>query len=249
MTDDRFAPEVLLLTETLFIINSTEYINGYDAYNKVTSENRSDGVSVYVKQSLGSELVECMCVVNLDSGSSNIYALGIYRPHAKTITNFTETIITMLSHNRLRNTDCVVIGDLNINLSENSSETVDFKSALFSFHYLPLISEATVFSSNAAYESSCLDHIWINKVSNFDCDIVENYFTDNCSVFVRLRVHHVSESGISQRVRVSFRDRSEGKMSKFIDKLCVVDLSDIKSEEESDYLEGLTSRLNCLYRD
>ena len=50
-----------------------------------------------------------------------------------------------------------------------------------------------------------------------------------------------------KRVRFSFRDRSEGSLSKFRDKLCVVDWSEIKSEDVSDYLEGFTSKIICLY--
>ena len=86
MTDDIFAPEVLVLSETWFRINSTEDINGYNAYHRVKSENRSGGdVSVYVRQNLGSELLEDMCVVNdtielctvkVDLIRSNIYVLS-----------------------------------------------------------------------------------------------------------------------------------------------------------------------------
>ena len=114
-----------------------------------------------MRQKLVSELVEDiwvvndtieLCTVKIYLGGFNIYVLSIYRPHVYTITHFTETIVNILSHNRLRNTDCVVIGDLNTNLLENSSEIVDFKGAMVSFHYLPLISKPTFFSNNAAYE-------------------------------------------------------------------------------------------------
>ena len=204
------------------------------------------------EQNLGSELADDMCMVNdtiefctvkVDLGGSNIYVLGIYRQHADTITNFNETIVTTLSHNRLRNADCVVIGDLNINLLKDSSKFLGFKSAMFTFHYLPLVFKPTFFSSNAAYEPSCLDHIWTNKASHFDCGIVEYDFTDHSPVFVRLPVHHLAESGSSERVSF-FRDRSEGNMSEFREKLCVVDWSETRREDVRDYLEGFTSRLN-----
>ena len=117
----------------------------------------------------------------------------------------------------------MVIENLNINLLKSSSDIVNFKSAMFSFHYLPHLSKPTFFSSKAAYEPSYLNHIWNNKASYFDCGIVEYNFTDHCPMFVRLLVHHVAESGSPERVRVYFNDKSEGNMSKFRDKLCVVD--------------------------
>ena len=64
LTDDRFAPEMLVLTETWFRINPTDDINGYNAYHSVRSENRSGGVSVYARQNFGYELVEDMCGMN-----------------------------------------------------------------------------------------------------------------------------------------------------------------------------------------
>ena len=153
----------MILTETWFRINSTEDIKGYNEYHKLRNENRSGGVSVYVRQNLGYEFMDDMCVVNdtiehctvkVDLVGSNIYihVLGTYRPHAETTTIFTETIVNISSHIRLRNIQCVVIGDLNLNSLGNSSETVDFKSTMFSFPYLPLISKPKIFSSNAAYE-------------------------------------------------------------------------------------------------
>ena len=85
----------------------------------------------------------------------------------------------------------MVIGDLSINLLKDSSEFVNLKSAMFSFHYLPLISKATFYTSSVAYEPSFLDHNWINKASHFDCSMVEHDDTDHFLVFVRLPEHHV----------------------------------------------------------
>ena len=172
------------------------------------------------------------CTVKPYLDGSNIFVLSIYKLHAETITNFTETMVTMLSHNRLRNTVCVVIGDVNINLLKNSSEIVNFKSAMFSFHYLRLISKPKFFSRKAAYQPSCLDRICNNKTSHFDCGIVEHNLKEDCPVFVRLPVRHVAESGNMRKLR---------------DKPCAVDWSDIESKDVSDYLEGFTSKLNCLY--
>ena len=56
LTDDRFTPKALLLTETWFEINSTEDINGYIAYYRKRSENRSGGVSVCVSKILALNL-------------------------------------------------------------------------------------------------------------------------------------------------------------------------------------------------
>ena len=141
----------------------------------------------------------------------------------------------------------MLIGDLNINTLRDSSDILDFKYLMFPHHYVPLILKPTFFSENSAFEPSCLDHIWINKVSQCVSGILEYDFTDHCPVFLRVPRHSAKESDSNECVKVSFRDKSEGNMARFRSKLSTVDWSEFESEDVDIYLEDFILKINSLY--
>ena len=60
-----------------------------------------------------------ICAVEVVIGGGSWCLTGIYRPHADSPENFTYMIEQILENNKLRNINCIILGEINF-LLENS---------------------------------------------------------------------------------------------------------------------------------
>ena len=198
--DPNFIPEILVLTETWFTDNNIQNIPGYNSYHTLRIGRSSGGVSIYVKDSfISSKIVELcisnlsieLCAVEVVIGGESWCLLGIYRPHSDSPENFTYMIEQILQNNKLRNKNCIILGDINLNLLLENSAVDEFVATMRSHHYIPTITKPTWFPpNNDERQASLLDHIWLNKPINYSSGVILNDITDHCQTFIRWRVNN-----------------------------------------------------------
>lgn len=113
---------------------------------------------------------------------------SIYRSPSSPVSTFCSELTKLLSSLATKKKSVVILGDININLSdERNPSCVDYTSCFLGFGYESLISIPTrcVLSTNG----TILDHILSNFIPQEDCGILEFSPTDHYPIFFRLDFH------------------------------------------------------------
>ena len=149
--------------------HNTEDIDGFHDHHTCRLGSRSGGRSIYVKNCWNSEPIDDLCISNetieistvrITLGNEGFYVLGIYRPHFDSICNFLCVLADILSSDKLRNKICTVLGDLNINILESSSEVHSFLNLMQSHYFVSMKNKPTRFPTNEIIVTISLDHVW-----------------------------------------------------------------------------------------
>ena len=255
--NDNKMPEVFVLTETWFTEdNGGAELLGYKGYHTIRCNGRrSGGVSIYIKDTLKSKLIPSLCFSNssielctaeivAESGES-IFVLGIYRPHGN-IDIFTENLGVVLDNPLFRNKQLILLGDLNVNILNDSTESNLFLNLMQSYYFLPIIDKPTRFRSGNSSTDTLLDQIWINRLpASYDCGIVYSDVTDHCPTFFSLPYNFASPPEL---IRISFRLVDDDRKSLFFEKLSNVDWNSVSGSEDVDIsVERFIEKLNGIY--
>ena len=97
------------------------------------------------------------------------------------------------------------MGDLNINLLNENIHDNSFINNMQSYHFLPLITKPTRFSSIENINPSLLDHIWVNNINyDYSCGLISNDFTDHFPVFLCIK-NIVSPNSNDDKIKITFR--------------------------------------------
>ena len=249
-------PDIISLNETWFHFDSIQEIEGYIGYHVTRQNQRSGGVSVYLKEYINSELIKELsfvsqnieiCTIRIRLCELDLFLLSIYRPHDDSVENFISCLEGILNGNILRNKTCILIGDFNINLLNNDSITNNFIYAMQSLHYAPLVSKPTRFPTIVGHNPSLIDHIWINDITkSYICRIVAHDMTDHCPIFLNLFTNK-SVGSSESKVRVKFRCINDENKKKFEYLLSSFDWNHVKSNNVENYLENFMKNLNHMY--
>ena len=157
-------------------------------------EGRAGGVTVLLKYHLNVEKIEqvsfandCIeiCTVKVKNSSSELFVCGIYRPQSSRIENFSSQLESFLNGNILKNSNCIIGGDFNINLFSDSDDVGGFTDMMRSHHYLQTITDVTRPSINQS-APSLIDHIWLNRFSNYSCGILRTGVTDHHTLYLQV---------------------------------------------------------------
>ena len=174
--------------------------------------------------------------------------MGIYRPHSDSVVNFITALNGVLDSDTLRNKDCVLMGDFNVNLLLDDDITSDFICNMQSYHFCPLITHPTRFPVQNSVAPSLLDHIWVNNLtSKYTCGVIMNDLTDHCPVFLNLFLGRTLKSDCHDKVKISFRCKSEDNYKKFEDYLEVFNWNSIRHQDVNIYLSNFVEALNNTY--
>jgi len=214
-------PDVLVLTETWFTCDEYAGLRGYHGYHTCREGRRGGGVSVYVRDSFKSSSISEwsfvndsmeICSVSIVLSDARIILHGIYRPPDRNIESFVDDMAGICD-NIKRDDHVFFVGDLNIDIISPTSAGEDFMSLCYSSSFLPLINIPTHVTDRT---SSCLDHIWYNKLHDvhsgaFDTDITDHYMifatvqlqTDVNGFFTKLFRDHGATSLNTLRVEFS----------------------------------------------
>ena len=249
-------PDCLNFNETWFDENSQVEIDGYRSYHVVRSTGRSGGVSVFVRDkyfskfisrfSLSNETIESCCIEVLVDGQ--VFAiLAIYRPHSDSIDNFTRSLDDILSDSFFQNKVCVVMGDFNINLLNDTSPILNFICNMQSHNFLPLVTKPTRLPTVEGQSPSLIDNIFINSLRNkFSCSIILHDFTDHYPIILKLFLKNSTDKN-NDKIKIHFRLKNEANFIRYRQSLEAFDWRSLRSQNVNTYLENFLSALNNLY--
>lgn len=118
---------------------------------------------------------------------------SIYRSPSSPVSTFCTELTKLLSSLATEKKSVVILGDMNINLSdERNPSCVDYTNCFLGFGYESLISIPTrcVLSTNG----TIIDHILSNFIPQEDCGILEFSPTDHYPIFFRLDCHRKKQN-------------------------------------------------------
>ena len=230
-------------------------IPNYTGFHSVRQLRRSGGISIYVKNSINTELIKELsyvnesietCTVKISNENSCIFICGVYRPHSGTIENFNLSLENILENQLLNGADCLIGGDFNIDLSLNGGRADCFSDMMRSHHFIQTISDITRPSLNNS-AGSLLDHLWINNISNFNSGIIKSGITDHHTTFILLPFK--CKTSTSEKIKICFRDCSLENQENFEMKIREFNWNTIKTNNPETYMQNFISSLNILYQE
>ena len=249
-------PDVLVLTETWFQESNVQNIINYKAFHTVRSRGRSGGVSVFVKNSFISQSIDDLCFANdsievstikMHLGSSQMFIVGVYRPHSPgsdEIENFNNALRDILNNSIIRNKNTIVIGDINLNLFLENRNVEEFSNMMHSYHFIPTVTKPTCYPVNSG-SPSLLDHIWINRFTNYSCGVLLSNVTDHCSVFIHIPV--IINKHVKTNRKLKFRLINDECKDNFRDVISNYNWNILQSENLDTFAENLISKLNFFF--
>jgi len=160
--------EVLIFTETWTSEEEKSLlnINGYNLYIKSNSLNRSDGIVMYVANSISSKKIDSpneypFLAVELQTKNNKYLVTSVYRSPSTSIPLFIEQLDNYMNGSCFNFDYSLVIGDVNIDLLCNSKKTHDYLSIMSSHGFESFVNRKTRPASN-----TCLDHIFSKSKHN-----------------------------------------------------------------------------------
>ena len=128
-------------------------------------------------------------------------------------------MLSALCDPKVRGNECIVAGDLNINLLEYENACVtskNFINDMFSYSFVLFITKPTRFPcGNQNGNPTLLDHIWYSRCGPMESGIILLDCTDHLPTFLVINnfLHQTPDL-----IRVTFRDHSQVNMAKFEEK-------------------------------
>lgn len=187
--------DVICLVETWLDDNSLEFeIEGYINFNYYRKLNKSDGISIYIRNTINVNTINydvvdhCSSInFNLLKNNSIFNIICVYRSPSLSQNHFIDSVENYL--NNFTAKDSVIFcGDVNINLQLDTVDTVNYLNVLSTFGFKSCINNTTRFNllNNS---SSCIDHIFykdclcLDNVKGYVC---KNTITDHYTVILTL---------------------------------------------------------------
>ena len=139
MRTPRSYPNVLILTETWYLLDYTVILSTYSSFHSLKPNRRSGGVFVLIKNTFVSQLIDEfsfvdddieVCTVETNINNLKFIPVGVYRPNDGNLDNFMthpQNVFLFINNHRSK---CILHGDLNINLLCEYSEVSNFKKNL-----------------------------------------------------------------------------------------------------------------------
>ena len=250
---------LIVLTETWNSIDSSELclIDGYTGSHTYRQDRRGGGVSIFCRSGLKFEMIESLCkcnstietcIIKVKMGGEFIFVVGVYRPHTDTVDNFLAALDEILHHSFLQGKLVLIVGDLNIDLTDLDSTPVNTcMNFLNSFHFLPIITKPTRFSSVDNIAPSALDHIWINMLTPYKSGIIYFDQTDHLPNFFTFSYSFAEEVNDTMH-KLSFRPYSEVKYNKLCDVFSKTDWTEvIDFNDPNSAYDNFSSYINRIY--
>ena len=263
----------ILLTETwnTAINVSLCCLEGYDAvhtYRTQPTPHRGGvggGLTIFYKANLYKarkieELSLCnatieTCVAQLFRSDlrdpEGHFIIGVYRPHTDTIENFIDSLQQILENPIFQNKTIILAGDININITgAHNSSIQNYLSLLSSLNFIPAITKPTRFPINNNNSSlpTTLDHIFINKIINFQSAIFDYDLSDHCGTALNCYLYDTVNHSETLH-RVTFRPFSESNFANLESKLTNTDWDALlQSDDVNIQFDTFSRYINCSYQ-
>ena len=240
-------PHSIVLTETWNDSNNLSLckLDSFDAVHthreRPVTQNRGTiggGVSIFVNSTMyGIEKINnlSLCNANIETCVAKIYKLGnrgndhyivgIYRPRHDNDDTFISSLLEILSSELLVNKTVILAGDINNDiLKQNDGYVNEYLYMLQSLNFIQVINKATRFpaGSNSTYNPSCLDHIFINKFTQFSGPIFFADISDHCGSALYFKLDNDPVT-VDTKHKITFRLQNDQNISKFENKLAQTD--------------------------
>ena len=254
---DSCYAEVLILTETWFSTSYTVDLSLYHSFHSTRNERRSGGVSVFISKKFNANKISNLSFVNetievctvkfkIPPSNTEVFIVGIYRPHSDTIENFISILNFIL--NSIGNKIIYLVGDFNnLNLLQDSVQISSFISNMQSYHFIPLILKPTRFPPNNNSSPSILDQIWTNRINTYFSYIIMNDFTDHLPSIIRSVLPNFPNSHPNDTIKISFRDKSETNHSAFSQYLENFNWNPVRNSDLNVFVGNFIEKLNEAY--
>lgn len=189
--------DLIAFSETWKLANHKNFeLTGYTTLYNFGDFNQNDGVVVFIKNSLNftSEIInidQIKCLrICIKTKPRNYFVTVIYRSPASDVDSFNINLNTYLTE-RCIYQDEIILGDININILEDTATVNNYLNNMYQAGFLPCINECTRIQNG---HKSCIDHIFIKtKINKNEITpiVLESTVTDHFSVIIQINMHEV----------------------------------------------------------
>ena len=234
MIDNPF--DILVFTET-WLTNEKIDLCNFDGFqslhqirpidNHFNLKERGGGVSLFIKDGINfimrKDLTKMLpfmesCFIELSYNHRKFLIGGLYRPPDSNPNLFTEKLNEMLEPLK-SSYQIILLGDYNIDLTQNTSHTHNFQLCLQSNYLIPSIIEptrvstATQTNGEIITTESLIDNIFISANIKNISGTIKNKITDHFPIFVNLP-EFLKIEGIPDQF-IKYRDIEISNMRRF----------------------------------
>ena len=217
---------VIGISETWLTDCTVELVN-ISGYNFISNHRKSKtggGVGFYLHNDFqykllnecklsDPEVIESLFVEITVPHGKNIIVGCVYRPPNQNTALFLDKLNDVLSYISKNNKQCYVMGDFNLDLLQynHHTPTQEFIDTLFSFAFIPLISNPTRLTS---YSATLIDNIFTNNLSqNVINGVVLNDLSDHLPVFAYFSGLTLTRDGDNKAFVRKFTDENLRKFN------------------------------------
>jgi hypothetical protein len=180
------APDILCLQE---VWQPPAFLNlslpGYHLpHLKLRTLNKGGGIGTYLAVSLQAEEVKAISFFEESVFESQAFLIkkgnikpfhliNIYRPPVGNLDRALELLEQQLIYVNNSNRNCFLVGDFNLNWTDNSAQAEKYKAVLSNHGFLMIINEPTRIGNNCA---TTIDHILVKAFNPPNLGGVEDFF-------------------------------------------------------------------------
>jgi hypothetical protein len=182
-------PDLIILTECWLENRDLSIsLDGYKMFQSSNHKNRSEGVIVFVRESLGpiNNVVNASVanVVSITCLKSGISFLGMYRSPSQTdmdeFLRVLDRLLTELPKGKIN----IIAGDFNINILEKNKYVEEYKCLLSEHGFVSTINKPT---RETQFTKTCIDHIFVRSKINFNSGIIRTSFSDHYTTIIEFK--------------------------------------------------------------
>ena len=198
------------------------HINDYTLFRKDRSSH-GGGIVVYVKdniscirrQDLECDSLESIWLECQQSNSSSFLICSCYRPPSAKH-EWLDIFSVSLEKSFLEQKECIIVGDFNINLDDDSSHARSWIDVLSSVNHTQLVNTPTRVSKNSA---TLIDHAFSNRICNISkITIPKLSISDHYPICLTRKTFTKFNSNSSHKV-ISYRSLKHFDPNIFLDEL------------------------------
>lgn len=225
--------DIIVLCETWLDYDFKFLLNGYQTINSIGKLNKSDGVTIFIKEPIKltdiKENVICNCnsiELSFEYLSNNFIITCIHRSPNDNTRSFLDGLEMYLnSINKSHRSTRIICGDINIDIlnQNNSLTSIEYLNIMASKGFISCINKYTRVSNTS---QSCIDHMFIN---NIDTDSVNSYILKS-----DVTDHYATILYIQNDVNLA--DNTNKKLSEIGNKINIDHLNMLNSIEDWDNL-------------
>ena len=218
-------------------------IENYDFVHSHRKNRQGGGVGIYLADNLdykirenlkfeNSETIDSLFVEVIVPKGKNLIIGVIYRAPDDNLLNFVNTFNNILDKITKENKLCYLMGDFNVNLMnyQKNNLTGEFLDSMFSHLLIPMINRPTRITSHTA---TLIDNILTNntKADTLLNGLFLTDISDHLPIF-SIWLENKTEFNDNENPAYFCREKTEGNIEKFKDKITNYDWNEINSFDD-----------------